>query len=159
MPPPVKVPKLGQSAGDTYVLRYVYRRPQCDQEQLYISQPTVPFELAPFFDPDAPARPIRIGLPVDVSIGGLRKFKKNVAFMMSKELRNKLESVGPGMLNGDAPGGEGVFDLGHICSFSIPIITLCAFILLMIIVILLNIVFWWIPFLKICFPLNLKAKA
>jgi hypothetical protein len=158
MPPPVKVPKLGQSAGDRYVLRYVYRRPQCDQQQLYISQPTDPFELAPFFDPDAPSRPIRIGLPVDVSIGGLRKFKKNVAFMMSKELRNKLAMVSPDTLKGDvnAEGGE---NIGHICSFSIPIITLCAFILLMIIVILLNIVFWWIPFLKICFPLNLKAKA
>ncbi|MDT5294325.1 MAG: hypothetical protein QOJ76_1205, partial [Acidobacteriota bacterium] len=33
-----------------------------------------------------------------------------------------------------------------------------AFILLMIIVILLNIVFFWIPLLKICFPLSLSVK-
>jgi hypothetical protein len=38
------------------------------------------------------------------------------------------------------------------CTFSIPIITLCAFILLLVLVIVLNIVFWWIPFFKICLP-------
>jgi hypothetical protein len=158
-PVPIKVPKLGQKAGDVYVLRYVYERPQCDPPHQYVSQPTEPFELAPFFDPDAPGRPIRIGLPVDVSIGGLRKFPKNVAFMMSKELRNKMEGISKDMLKGDAPGGDGSFNIGHICSFSIPIITLIAFILLMIIAILLNIVFWWLPLLKICFPLKLSAKS
>ncbi|MDQ3743958.1 MAG: hypothetical protein M3444_06230, partial [Acidobacteriota bacterium] len=117
------------------------------------------FRLAPFFDPEAPARDIRVGLPVDVSIAGLRKFKKSVAFMMSKELRNKLNAANPDVLKGDAPGPDGTFDIGHICSFSIPIITICAFILLMIIVILLNLVFWWIPLLKICFPLKLSAKS
>jgi hypothetical protein len=40
-----------------------------------------------------------------------------------------------------------------ICSFSIPIITLCALIVLMIFLSLLNIIFWWMPFLKICFPI------
>jgi len=159
LPAPVKVPKLGQKAGDLYVLRYVYERAQCDPAHRYVSRPTEPFELAPFFDPDAPGRPIRIGLPVDVSIAGLRKFPKNVAFMMSKELRNKMQAINKDMLKGDPPGGDGSFDIGHICSFSIPIITLIAFILLMIIAILLNIVFWWLPLLKICFPLKLSAKT
>lgn len=159
LPPAVKVPKLGQKAEDLYVLRYVYERPQCDPAHQYVSQPTDPFELAPFFDPDAPGRPIRIGLPVDVSIAGLRKFPKNVAFMMSKELRNKMQAVNKEMLKGDPPGGEGSLVIGDICSFSIPIITLIAFILLMIIAILLNIVFWWLPLLKICFPLKLSART
>ena len=39
-----------------------------------------------------------------------------------------------------------------LCSFSIPIITICALIVLMIFVALLNIIFWWMPFLKICLP-------
>ena len=155
----VKVPKFGQKAGDLYVLRYVYERPQCDPAHQYVSQPTEPFELAPFFDPEAPGRPIRIALPVDISIGGLRKFPRNVAFMMSAELRKKVKSLHKDMLKGEPPQAEEEFNLGHICSFSIPIITLIAFILLMIIAILLNIVFWWLPLLKICFPLNLKAKA
>jgi hypothetical protein len=158
-PARVDLPKLGQKAGDLYVLRYVYERPQCDPAHQYVSQPTEPFELAPFFDPDAPGRPIRIGLPVDVSIGGLRKFPKTVAFMMSKELRKKMGSINKDMLKGDPPGPEDTADSGDICSFSIPIITLIAFILLMIIAILLNIVFWWLPLLKICFPLKLSAKT
>jgi hypothetical protein len=157
-PPPIPVPKFAPGAGERYVLRCVYERAQCDPPNRYISRPTQEFELAPFFDPDAPARNIRIGMPVDVSIAGLRKFKKNVAFMTSKELRNKVQSVGPGMLKGDPAGPEGTLNIGEICSFSIPIITLIAFILLMIIAILLNIVFWWLPLLKICFPLKLAAK-
>jgi hypothetical protein len=158
-PAPLKVPKLGQKAGDLYVLRYVYERPQCDPAHEYVSQPTDPFELAPFFDPDAPGRPIRIALPVDVSIAGLRKFPRNVAFMMSTELRNKVSGLNKDMLKGSSPGPDGTFTIGHICSFSIPIIALIAFILLMIIAILLNIIFWWLPLLKICFPLKLSAKT
>ncbi|HST50373.1 MAG TPA: hypothetical protein VLJ61_00080 [Pyrinomonadaceae bacterium] len=161
-PAPVVVPKVAPEAGDKYVLRCVYERAQCVPAHQYVSRPSEEFELAPFFDPDAPARDIRVGLPVDVSIAGLRKFKKNVAFMMSKELRNKLGAVSgkeKDILDGKSPGPEDSFSLGHICSFSIPIITICAFILLLIIVILLNLVFWWIPLLKICFPLKLSAKS
>jgi hypothetical protein len=44
------------------------------------------------------------------------------------------------------------------CSFSIPIITICALLVLMIFISLLNIVFWWAPFLKLCFPIGLEAK-
>jgi hypothetical protein len=40
-----------------------------------------------------------------------------------------------------------------ICSLSIPIITICALLLLMIIVSLLNIIFSWLPYFLICFPL------
>jgi hypothetical protein len=161
MPAPVAVPKLSTKAGDRYVLRYVYERAQCDPPHLYVSRPTESFELAPFFDPDAPGRNIRVGLPVDVSISGLRKFKKNVAFLISKELNKKLEGIKgkeKDVLDNNASVSDGGIDIGFICSFSLPIITLCAFILLFIIVILLNIVFFWIPLLKICFPIPLKAK-
>jgi hypothetical protein len=143
------------------VLRYVYRRGQCDPPHTYVSRPTKSFELAPFFDPDAPGRNIRVGLPVDVSLAGLRKFKKNVGFIISKELNKKLEGISgqeQDVLDNKADVKDGSIDIGFICSFSLPIITLCAFILLMIIVILLNLVFWWIPLLKICFPIPLKAK-
>jgi len=45
------------------------------------------------------------------------------------------------------------------CSLSIPIITICALILLIIIVMLLDFIFKWLPFLMFCFPLpGLKAK-
>jgi hypothetical protein len=45
------------------------------------------------------------------------------------------------------------------CSLSIPIVTICAFILLAIMVSLLDIVFRWLPYFVICFPVpGLKAK-
>ena len=43
-------------------------------------------------------------------------------------------------------------DFGLICTLSIPIVTICALILLMIIVQLLNIVFWWLPYFVFCLP-------
>jgi hypothetical protein len=71
-----------------------------------------------------------------------------------------MESVGnlKDVLNGKVDGGVAAqFDFGTICSFSIPIITICALIVLLIFLYLLNIVFWWIPFFRICFPLRLKG--
>jgi len=58
---------------------------------------------------------------------------------------------------GQFADGESL-DVGLLCSFSIPVITICALIVLMIFISLLNIVFWWMPFLRICFPIALKAK-
>jgi len=48
--------------------------------------------------------------------------------------------------------------LGMICSLSIPIITLCALILLLVMVALLDMIFAWLPFFAICFPI-LKKKG
>ena len=46
-----------------------------------------------------------------------------------------------------------------ICSLSIPIITICALILLIIIVSLLDFIFKWMPWFIACFPIpGFKAK-
>ena len=145
-----------------------------------MSEPTRMFQIAAFFDPDAPARPIRIPLPIDVSPAGLRKFKKNAGFVISDVLCGKLKqvrelsfgdlvlSVLPWPFHKDLPdptSGKGRCkdptgkSLGMICSLSIPIVTLCAFILLIIIVKLFDTFFNWIPWLFSCFPLpGLKGK-
>ncbi len=163
-PPPIVTtdPTTHQrKVGPQFVLRCVYQRPNCDL--LYsavVSNRTDPFVIAPFFDVDAPARPIRITMPVDTSIAGLRKFRKNVAVIISDKLRQQMECVNDlsstlkGQLSCDAS-----INLGTICSFSIPIITICALVVLLVFLILLNIVFWWLPFFRICFPINLKAKG
>ena len=50
-------------------------------------------------------------------------------------------------------------NIGLICSLSIPIITLCALVLLMIMVSLLDFIFRWMPYFVICFPLpGLRGK-
>ncbi len=154
------VPKLDARPGVGYVIRCVYKRPPCSgMERIEVSQPTRQFEIAPFFDFDAPTRPLRITMPADTSIAGLRKFNKNVAFMISDKLRSQMNSVVDlkKAMDGNLAAGES-FDLGVICSFSIPIITICALIVLLIFIFLLNIVFWWIPFFRICFPVSFKAK-
>jgi len=61
--------------------------PNCPSlTQPLLSEPTASFQLAAYFDPDAPSRPIRIGLPVDTTPAGLRKFDRNTAFIMSDTL-------------------------------------------------------------------------
>jgi hypothetical protein len=142
-----------------YIIRCVYQRPNCTPTvHELLSETSAPFAIAGFFDADAPARPVHISLPVDTSIAGLRKFKKNVSFSMSDRLRKQLETVTDLKKAMDGKLGEGKeFDLGLICSFSIPIITICAFMVLMVFLSLFNIVFWWLPFVRMCFPIRLKA--
>jgi hypothetical protein len=160
-----------------FVVRCVFERPECGPiDPPVVSEKTEAFQMAGFFDPDAPARPIRIALPIDTTPAGLRKFDKNTAFMMSDILCGqvkKAQSLSLGDLvmsvlpwpfhkdlsveGGTCKDSEG-FDVGMICSFSIPIITICALLLLIIIVSLLDIIFRWMPYFFICFPFPKKAK-
>ena len=57
-----------------------------------------------------------------------------------------------GLLDGKAEKRVGI-KFGMICGFSIPIITLCAFIVLQIFLVLLHILFFWLPFVRICIPI------
>jgi hypothetical protein len=156
-------------------LRCVYERPACGPlHRDVVSRPSDRFKLAGFFDPDAPARPIRIGLPIDTTPAGLRKFDKNTAFVMSDILCGQVGrmkgltlgdlvlSVLPWPFHKDLPGVESGpcnGGMGLVCSLSIPIITICALILLIIMVTVLDIIFHWLPFLMVCFPIpGLRAK-
>jgi hypothetical protein len=160
-----------------FAIRCVLERPNCPGlAQPLVSEPSASFQMSAFFDPDAPARPIRIGLPVDTTPAGLRKFDKNAAFIMSDTLCGQVKRAGSmtladlvlsvlpfpfhkGLDTGDGspcPGG------GMVCSFSLPIITICALIILIIIVKLFDIIFFWMPFFQICLPLpkfNAKGDA
>jgi len=177
------IPAAAQPVMDAregiFVIRAVFERPNCGPlKPTVLSEPTRPFQLAGFFDPDAPARPIRIALPIDTSPAGLRKFDKNTAFMISDVLCGQIQrakglSLGDLVLsvlpwpfhkdlsvpdNGPCKTDTGA-QLGMICTLSLPIITICALILLMIIVNLLDIIFRWIPYFIMCFPLpGFKAK-
>jgi len=159
----VRVPAMSPqspSGTDWYIVRFVYERPQCGNSQPpLIGDPCRPFQLASYFDPDAPARSLQVALPIDTSAAALRKYDKGVAFMISDQLAKQMSRVKglKQLMDGDMGPEVGI---GMICSFSIPIITICAMIVLMIFVILLNIIFFWLPFLKICFPVpELKAKG
>lgn len=167
-------------SNDLFLIRCVYERPNCPPSvhPTVVSEPTQSFQMASYFDPDAPARPIRIPMPIDTSPAGLRKFAKNTMFVMSDTLACQVEkardltfgdlvlSVLPWPFHKDLSGSaggctDGKLGFGKICTFSIPIITLCALIILIIFVSLLDIIFKWVPFLIFCLPLpkpGLKAK-
>jgi hypothetical protein len=181
-PLPLAVSQAQVDAGQPlwFVIRCVFERPNClDQAPIVLSAPTRPFQMASFFDPEAPARPIRISLPLDTSPAGLRKFNKNTAFVISDVLACQIERAGnltlgdlvlsvlpwpfhkslPDPDAGSCSAGSGL-NIGMICSLSIPIITICALILLMIIVTLLDTIFRWIPYFIMCFPLpSLSGKG
>lgn len=179
-PPPLAATRPYVEREGLFTIRCVFERPNCGPlDPPVVSDPSERFQMAGFFDPDAPARPIRIALPIDTSPAGLRKHDKNTAFMISDMLcgqiaRFKSLSLGDLVLSvlpwpfhkdlsGPDPGpcnnGPGV-EFGMICSLSIPIITICALILLMIIVFLFDLIFKWIPFFIMCFPLpKFKSKG
>jgi hypothetical protein len=76
----------------------------------------------------------------------------NVTFAVPKGLFNFLRANTPDdVLKGAAKKGSDE-DPSWLCGFNIPIITICAFILLNILLTILNLVFWWLPFIKICIP-------
>lgn len=141
------------ASADRHVLRLVYEHEPCAP---VLSKPSPVVRFARTFDPDAPARQVRIELP-DPS--QLRRFNRGVGLEMSPSLRRMLDSVTPKILKEEAPGPEGQWQLGMICSFSLQIIFLVAFIVMFIFLILLNIVFWWLPFLKVCFPVPRKGAS
>ena len=156
-----------------YVMRLVYERPDCAPfHTTVVSSATRAFQMAGFFDSDAPARPIRIGLPIDISPAGLRKFDKNAVFIMSDMLCGQVDRFkGLGLVDivlavlpwpfhkSLSVPDKGPCSTGTMCSMSIPIITICALILLTIIVSLLEMIFHWLPFFTVCFPLpGFKGK-
>jgi len=152
----LKPPATGATGGGQYVVRCLYERPNCPpQRRMLVSRRSKRFQLASFFDADAPARDVNITLP-SAAMADLRDSSQSVNLVFTKELRRQAERVQKITLDelqkgevGEAP----TVNIGMICSLSIPIITICALILLIIMVALLNIVFWWLPFFKICFPL------
>lgn len=109
-----------------------------------------PFSIAPWYEAGLGA-PARIPLP-NVNDAFLRRLKPNVAFGVPRDTFNLL-SASPlkGLLDGKK--GSGGFDVDWICSFSLPIITLCAFIVLNLFLGLLDLVFRWLLFIKICIPI------
>lgn len=113
-----------------------------------------PFTIAPWYD-SAGLPPVKITLP---GIDGLRKLKPNVAFAMPPELFDAAQKDAKKTLKGENSAGGGL-GLAWICGFSIPIITICAFIVLNIFLSLFDLFFQWMLFIKICLPIPVPKKS
>ncbi len=138
-----------------YVIRAFIRVKQpCDCPPKIVWSPySETFSIAPWFE-SGPGGPVPIVLP-DITPDFLRKAKPNVAFTVPANIANVLNQDAKKFFDGSAGKGSG-FTLDWICGFNIPIITICAFIVLNIMLSLLNIIFWWLPFVKICIPFPRK---
>lgn len=152
LPDDLQPPTTDPVEGGAYIIRCLYERPKCPEPlRREVSAPSSPFRMASFFDAEAPGRDINITMP-GVSLKDFRDSSQSATMVFTTELSKQA-----GKIQKEASKGLGAdtqpIDLGRICSLSIPIITICALVLLLVIVVVLNIVFWWLPFFKICFPL------
>jgi hypothetical protein len=124
--------------------------PNCPNELVW-SQYSQPFRIAGWFetgDPTYPHPPVP--LP-DPTAEYMKNAKPNCSFQVPGNLMKAMQGTTlSGLMNGSAGGGG--LSLGWICGFNIPLITICAFFVLTIFLVLLNIVFFWLPFIKICIP-------
>jgi hypothetical protein len=83
--------------------------------------------------------------------------KPNVTFQVPDSLAALLRADPKKTLT-DGPSGTGI-GIAWLCSFSIPIITICAFLVLGIFLSLFDLFFFWMAFIKICIPIPVpKSK-
>ena len=113
-----------------------------------------PFEIAPWFEP-GPIAPAHVPLPDPFDREFLKKARPGVAFSVPGNLARFLTQKPKDMLEGNAGSGGGL-TLDWICGFNIPIITICAFIVLSIFLSLFDLIFRWLLFVKICIPFPRK---
>lgn len=121
------------------------------------SAPTEPVSIAPWHA-NGPAPPLLVQLP-DVSLESIRAMRPNVSFALPPSLHNLLQANDPkALLDGDgAPPPQSPL-IAWICSFNIPLITICAFLMLNIFLQLFNIVFGWLAFIRVCIPMPASLK-
>lgn len=108
-----------------------------------------PFVIAAWYE-GAGAPPVQIALPDPSDKGLLGALKPSVAFVVPPSLQSLLSGSSKKLLDGE--GASNKFGLTWICSFNIPIITICAFLVLNLFLGLFNIVFGWMFSMKICLP-------
>jgi len=143
-------PGTAKFDGDTrhYAIRPFIRVKGHDDcpSRLIWAEYSEPFRVLPWWDGDGPAT--KIALP---DLSNLRKMKPNVSFELPPGLANLLGGDMKKLKDGE--GSTGGLDIFWLCSFSIPIITLVAFIVLNIFLSLFDLIFRWMAFIKICIPI------
>jgi len=153
----IPLPKFSQNRDDLYqIVPFVRSLNDCGKEQIQwadASARSILFRVAAPFDPEA-SRPAMIQMP---SLADLKRgFAKGASMITPSDTFNLMNSlkldkgVSPDALPDKPP--EGGLDIQWICSFSLPVITLIAMMLLMIMISLLNIIFFWMPWVRICLP-------
>ena len=153
----IPLPKFTQESDDAYqIIPFVRSLNDQGKEQIQwveSANRSLLFRVAAPFDPEA-SRPSLIQMP---SLSDLKRgMAKGASFITPADTFNlinnlKLKKGASADVIPDSEPGPGL-GIQWICSFSLPVITLVAMILLMIMISLLNIIFFWLPWVKICLP-------
>ncbi|HMV62586.1 MAG TPA: hypothetical protein PLN96_05880 [Zoogloea sp.] len=145
----IAFPRYPQGEDDLFhAVPFVRWEDDCGCERTVWGRPSLPFRVASPLDPDF-QRPQAILLPRldDLKRGAAR----GIALMAPKSLADKLLGIAPKMP--PAEGGPGnACGLCWVFSLSIPIVTICAMIILMILINLLNLIFGWLPWALLALP-------
>jgi hypothetical protein len=126
----------------------------CPARIIWAQESSAPFRILPWWA--GGGQPAAIPLPDVMNAAVRRKLKPGVKFKVPASLANFLNQDHKKTLGGGKLENSSGLSIDWICSFSIPIITICAFIVLSIVIALLNIVFRWIPLVRICLPIPKK---
>lgn len=145
--------------GRQYQVRAFVRLKQandCQHEPIW-SDYSNPFTIAPWYE-NSNLPPIKVVLPDVLDANTLKNLKPSVSFSVPPKLFNFLQNNedAKALLQGNGKNADSG-GIAWICSFNIPIITLCAYIVLNIFLQLFNLLFWWLPLIKICIPIPKKV--
>lgn len=152
----IPLPKFNQAKEDVYqIIPFVRVLDDCGKEQVVWADNSARssiFRVAAPFDPNA-SRPSLIQMPSLADLkGGLARGVSMITPPDTFGLLNAL-NLKKGASEDVLPSGPtSSMGIQWICSFSLPVITLVAMIMLMIMISLLNIVFFWLPWVRICLP-------
>jgi hypothetical protein len=152
-----------QDASRLYRVRLFFRikgETAACPPQLVWSSYSDPFRIAAWYESSGrPAAPVPMPDPFDKN--ALKNAKPTASFAVPPSLMGAMNGASlTGLSAGTPPaGGGGGINIMWICSFSIPLITICAFFVLNIFLTLLNIVFFWMAFIKICIPIPIPAPS
>lgn len=113
------------------------------------------FVIAPWYEGGG-APPIQVAMPDPTDKATLRKLKPNVAFALPASMQHLMSGDPLELMKGKKPAGEGT-GIGWLCGFNIPIITICAFIVLNIFLSLFDLFLRWMMFIKVCIPFPKKG--
>jgi hypothetical protein len=138
----------------------VVRDPQCPP-QLYWSGTSENYQIAPWYEGANMGLPLpKIELPDPFDRNALKQLKPNVSFRVPEKLFDLMNAMDPAkVMDGKQVAVSDKFGLDWICSFSIPFITICAFIVLNIFLSLFDLFFQWLLFIKICIPVPKKVSG
>ncbi|OAI16913.1 hypothetical protein A1359_06890 [Methylomonas lenta] len=138
----LQIPRYQQNPGDSYYIKpFVRYRDDKGCEQIVWGSNSETFRVAAPFDPEA-SRPQAIQMP---KLSDLKRgLAKGATFVAPKDLAATLKKIGLEMPPTEKSGNS--FGLEWIISFSLPVITICAMLLLMIVLNLLNLFFQWLPY-------------